>query len=797
MSVLDGLNPEQRKAASITSGPVLILAGAGSGKTSTLTHRLAHLTHEGVQPYRILSVTFTNKAATEMKDRVKKLVGPTNAQGIWMGTFHSICARILRQEAEHAGLDKSFTIYDMDDTKTLIRRIFRGRNIDDKILKPAKFREIVSTAKNTLQDPEAYGREHKDAMAPLITELYTEYQADLRRNNAVDFDDLLVLPVKMFGSNPDVLQRWQDRFDHLLIDEYQDTNHAQYLLVKHLADRHHNICAVGDDDQSIYGWRGADIGNILNFEKDYPEAEVVRLEQNYRSTGTILKAAGAVVRNNSERKGKELWTEKEDGAPIIAASLEDDRTEAIWICDKINGLRKEGRSFRDIAILYRTNAQSRAIEQAFTKNRPVVPYTIVGGLRFYERKEVKDIIAYLRVVDNPRDMEGLRRIINVPKRGIGDKTIQVLVDAAAETDLSLLDVMRDSSLNPLSESSKQGQSIRKLIKLIDSLIAKKADTSASEMIEQVMRETGYLTALKEDGSIEAETREQNLNELLAGATSYVESAITEEGDTTISGFLQEVSLLTDIDQWEDSTDVVTLMTLHSAKGLEFPAVFVTGLEENLFPLGVLMRGDEEIEEERRLFYVGLTRGEEQVFVSMACERMKYGQREPARPSRFLDELPAELVVWERSTAPLASAAHRSGVSNSDGRSGSGMNRTSHSGTDRERFSGRGKTSDRVIGRGSSSSAPRRESQIHAESAIQRESKPVDEFAQEMPNYDDMSQVVEDFLEVGRFVRHSRFGRGRIMKRENPGPDVKLTIQFDEGRITKKLVARMAQLEPCT
>jgi DNA helicase-2/ATP-dependent DNA helicase PcrA len=768
MSVLDGLNPEQHKAASTCDRPVLILAGAGSGKTRTLTRRLAHLIDQGVPPYRILAVTFTNKAAEEMKERVRALVGPIAAHGVWMGTFHSVCARILRQNGERIGLDRSFSIYDVDDTKTLIRRIFRRREIDEKRIKIASFRGIVSTAKNKLQTPEDYVREHSGPYVPLIGELFTEYQNELRANNAVDFDDLLVLPVHLYQAHPDILTAWQSRFDHLLIDEYQDTNHAQYLLVKLLAAQHHNVCAVGDDDQSIYGWRGADISNILNFERDYPEAAVLRLEQNYRSSGTILKAASAVVRNNTSRKGKELWTSKGDGERIIAASLENEQSEASWVRDRIISLRAQGHKYSDMVVLYRTNAQSRSFEETFVRSRTAIPYTIVGGLRFYERKEVKDILAYLRVIANPKDSESLRRIINVPKRGIGAKTVEKLVEIATETNNTLLEVVRDSDLNTYSMNTVQGQAIASVAALLDEMISVKDVLPVHELMNRVMTKSEYLEMLTSEKTVEAETREQNLQELLAGATSFAEAAQADGRDATVGAFLEEVSLITDIDQWDDVNEAITLMTLHSAKGLEFPIVFIVGLEEGLFPLGGAQRTTDELEEERRLMYVGLTRAEERVFLSHVKHRRRYNEYLAMQPSRFFDELPSDLVDWERIESPLSSSA-----SATRSPQGSYAGRTQFAQQQPRRFT-----------------APQRFS-----APVQPPSQPADEFAHVEPDYDDVSQVAEDFLDVGRYVIHPKFGRGKIVKRENPGPDLKLTINFDVG--PKKLVARFAQLEPCT
>lgn len=756
MSLLDGLNAAQREAASVTSGPVLILAGAGSGKTRTLTHRLAHLIETGVPPHRILAVTFTNKAADEMKERIRQLIGAAAAASLWAGTFHSICARILRRDALLVGLDSNLTIYDSDDSQTLVRRVIREHGgVDEKTTTPGMIRAQIGNAKNALLWPEDYLREEHGPHVPLVADIYRRYQAALRQNNAVDFDDLLMLPVRLFREHPHVLEEYRTRFQHLLIDEYQDTNHAQYVLVKLLAEKHHSICAVGDDDQSIYGWRGADITNILSFERDFPEAKVIRLEQNYRSTQLILDAAGAVVKNNRNRKGKTLWTEKRGGERIVISEQGDEEAEARWIRERILSACRDGSSYRDIVVLYRTNAQSRAIEEALVRSGRAIPYRVYGGLRFYERKEIKDLLAYLRVIDNPRDAESVRRIINVPKRGIGEKTVQRLESIAAERGVSLLDAMRlagESELGPRAHKP-----VADLAALLDGLISEKDRLPVDQMLERVARETGYRRSLEEDGSVEAETRRENIDELVAGATAYVES----REDATVSNFLQEVSLVTDVDSYDDAADVLTLMTLHSAKGLEFPVVVIAGMEEGLFPLSGAAQEPDELEEERRLFYVGLTRAKERVFLTHARRRRRFNEWRSMQPSRFLEELPSDLVVWHRAQLPERTLRPLLDVS-----------------------AGRGESWP--VKRSSASFMK----QIEAAAR-----KKVEEFAQEMPDYDAYaSQVVQEFLQVGKYVIHQSFGRGRVIKSEGSGGNLKVTIAFDSGQ-TKKMIVRFAQLEP--
>ncbi len=755
VSVLDGLNPPQLEAASTLSGPVLILAGAGSGKTRTLTHRLAYLIENGVPPYRIMAVTFTNKAAGEMKERVRALVGGGVADALWIGTFHSVCARILRRKAEDVGLDPKFSIYDSGDSLSLVKRICRARNIDEKVIRSQVIRAEISNAKNRLESPDEYSKEG-GRNGTVVAQVYRSYQGQLAAANAVDFDDLLILPVRLFRGNPDALDEYRDRFEHLLIDEYQDTNRAQYVLVNMLAEKHRNICAVGDDDQSIYGWRGADIGNILNFEKDYPEAVVVRLEQNYRSTQRILEAAGAIVGNNSGRKGKELWTENDAGDPIVAAELEDEQDEAVWVHSTIEDACRNGHSYRDVAILYRTNAQSRAIEEVFVRNR--TPYTVVGGLRFYERKEVKDVLAYLRVIDNPLDSGNLRRIINVPKRGIGETTVAKLVAEAERDGITLLDALRSSDSRVVGRrASKQ---VAELVDMLDGLIAAAGTVRADELVQRVVQESGYSKALHDEDSVEAEGRLENLNELLTAASRFAE---VHPDDPSVSAFLQEVALMTDIDAWEDTVDVVTMMTLHSAKGLEFPIVFIGGMEDGLFPLEGAIREPSQLEEERRLFYVGLTRAREAVMLSSARRRRRFSERVPTIPSRFLAEIPDELL--EVQVAPRSA------------RKPAAPGRGRARGPLAEARRARIPETDREI------------------SGPQEAAAGDEEFSQEVSSNDEFSQVTDDFLEVGRFVIHSSFGRGKILGRDGDGDDLKLSIRFCDGRI-KKLIARMANLEPC-
>jgi DNA helicase-2/ATP-dependent DNA helicase PcrA len=639
MDMLEGLNEPQEEAVRSVDGPLLILAGAGSGKTRVLTRRIAYLIGElGVAPGQILAMTFTNKAAGEMRDRVESLLN-RSSRGMWIGTFHSLCSRMLRASAEHIGLQSNFAIYDSDDQLTLLRRVIRDQEVSDRQFPPTRIRARISKEKSRMMDPQSFSTQAGTFYEQQLARIYRQYQESLRQNNAVDFDDLLMLTVRLFRENPEVLGNYQERFKYCLIDEYQDTNRPQYLLANMLVEKHRNICVVGDDDQSIYAWRGADLRNILDFEGDYPEAHVVRLEQNYRSTQVILDASNSVIRNNFGRKGKDLWTDRPGGKKIRLNQCADERDEGRWVAGAMHELRHNYK-YRDMAILYRTNAQSRAIEEGLRSR--TIPYTIVGGLRFYERKEVKDILAYLRVIANPMDSISLGRIVNTPRRGIGDTTVSRLNDFSMQEGLSPFQALgRLEEVNGIAGRTKK--TLAAFRELILDLQARNVDTRPDDLAALVVEKTEYLESLAELAPVEAETRTENVKELLTATQEYADRSETP----TLEGFLQEVSLVADVDQWSDESDAVTLMTLHSAKGLEFPVVFVTGLEEGLFPILRVQEegGDEEaaLEEERRLFYVGITRAMDLVFLSHAIRRRRYGGPEASSESRFLKEIPEDLI----------------------------------------------------------------------------------------------------------------------------------------------------------
>jgi DNA helicase-2/ATP-dependent DNA helicase PcrA len=640
VDLLDDLNPTQREAVTHVDGPVLVLAGAGSGKTRVLTFRIAYLVGKtGISPEHILAVTFTNKAAEEMKSRVVRLL-EKRGLFIQMGTFHSICARILRQEGHRLGYDRNFTIYDEDDQLTLVKRTMAELNISAERFSPKGFRARIEGAKHNLMTPEEFANQTLDDYEEKASLVYQRYQKSLEANNAMDFGDLINKMVFLFQAHPRILSRYQDRFQYILVDEYQDTNHAQYMLVNLLASKHGNLCVVGDDDQSIYGWRGADIGNILSFEKDYPQAKVVKLEQNYRSTQTILSAASHVVANNRGRKEKTLWTDKGPGESITLLESLDERAEAMAVLDRLQTERSQNlRALSDFAILYRINAQSRSFEDQL--RRMGTPYVIVGGVRFYERQEVKDILAYLKVVANPSDAISLRRIINVPRRGIGQTTLGKIEALALERNIGLLDALQEAGqMEELRQATRE--SLRELVGLFASLRQGAAKMGIDEMVREVVERTGYLTMLLAEGTVEAQTRAENVRELVAAAEEFV----MRGPDDSLDAFLEEVSLLTSVDTWDQEANAITLMTLHSAKGLEFPVVFIAGLEEGLFPLSRAMESPEELEEERRLFYVGMTRAREKLFVSMAHRRRRYAGGIGTLRSRFLDELPPELLEIE-------------------------------------------------------------------------------------------------------------------------------------------------------
>ncbi|MBM3279794.1 MAG: UvrD-helicase domain-containing protein [Candidatus Handelsmanbacteria bacterium] len=746
MSILDGLNPAQRQAAQACAGPVLILAGAGSGKTRVLTYRIAHLICElGLPPWNLLAVTFTNKAAGEMRARVEALVGPA-AQQLWIGTFHAICARLLRHSAAAFGLDRNFTIYDEEDRRALMRRVLESLRIPERDLAPRAAISQISRAKNAMVDPGLFAQE-AGFQRQTMAQVYAAYEAELRRNHAFDFDDLIAEPVRQLQRHPEVLERYQERFHHVLIDEYQDTNRPQYLLASLLAARHRNLCVVGDDDQSIYQFRGADLRNILDFERDYPDAQVVRLEQNYRSTARILQAANAVIGCNQNRKGKELWTQGPEGEPLRLVECADDRGEARFVVQTIGRLvRVEGLAPGQVAVLYRTNAQSRALEEEL--QRSGLPYVIVGSIRFYERKEVKDALAYLRLLANPADDLSLLRVINTPRRGLGDTAVYHLQRCAQQRQLSLSDALTRldeiPELNPRSRKSMDNFSL-----LLKKLGERKAELELPELGQEVLEESGYLDMLQQENSPEAEARRENLEQLLAFMNEFSQ----EQEEPTLEAFLEVIALMAPEDatgKEQDRQDAVSLMTLHSAKGLEFPAVFLCGMEENLLPTSRAVEEEKSqrntlaVEEERRLCYVGITRAERYLWLTCASQRFTYGSLSEATPSRFLAEIPPQLLAVEQ--YGLRPPARRQAAP--------------------------------PVGRSFSFPAPKKEGVHYVPEPEPAYSEGIDG---------------EDFLAPGRWVLHSSWGRGKILAREGEGAQLRLSIRF--GTQVKRVMVAYASLEP--
>lgn len=636
---LSMLNPEQRQAAETLEGPVLILAGAGSGKTRALTYRVANLMDHGVPAWSILALTFTNKAAREMKERITQLVGE-KAESAWISTFHSTCARILRRDIEKLGYTRSFTIYDDDDQGTVIKEILKRLNIDEKFLPPREVKAKISDAKNKLMGPdEWFAKTERDFRNQTLHDVFVAYEQRLKSANALDFDDLLLKTLELLADHPPVLESYRDRFHYVMVDEYQDTNYAQYMLVKLLTDKSRNLCVVGDDDQSIYGWRGADIRNILDFEKDYPDAKVIKLEQNYRSTANILDAANQVIAHNTGRKEKALWTEAGAGETIKLYCAGDEREEAAWVADRIRKMNRHGEEYGRMAVLYRTNAQSRVLEEMLM--RAGIPYKVFGGLRFYDRKEVRDVIAYLRVIANPTDDVSLRRIINVPKRAIGDATIAELVRHAQEQEMPLFSALTDL---PSSLSSRPRKCVGDFFTMMTTLMAMKDAMPLGTFVKQMVDQTGLMEQYQKEDSDEARSRVENIQEFLGA----VEEFDRQTENATLEDYLENVALVTELDQAEEEKQYVTLMTLHSAKGLEFPNVFITGMEEGIFPSGRSLMDEQRMEEERRLCYVGITRAKERLFLSRASQRMLYNQINHNAPSRFLSEIPSRLLEdeWE-------------------------------------------------------------------------------------------------------------------------------------------------------
>ena len=673
-SILAGLNPQQKKAVQITEGPLLVVAGAGSGKTSVLTRRIAYLVAEkGIAPWNILAITFTNKAATEMREREHKLLGQ-QADDIWMSTFHALCVRILRRDAEKIGYTSNFSIADSAEQLTLIKHIQKEQNINPKMYEPRRILSAISNGKNDLLTPDAYSASASSPFEKVTAQVYQEYQKRLKNDQIMDFDDLIMQTLVLFKTDPTVLHFYQNKFRYLLVDEYQDTNEAQYELCHALAAQYKNICVVGDADQSIYGWRGANMENIMNFEKDYHDAGVqtVKLEQNYRSTGHILAAANAVITNNSNRKAKKLWTDQGEGAKVTYYRAQSGDDEAHFIISKIQEeVEEKKRSYHDFAVLYRTNAQSRTVEESFVKSN--VPYQIVGGHKFYDRKEIMDIMAYLKLVANPSDSMSFNRIINTPKRGIGPVSVRRFLDFARDNNLSILGAFDHITMSGITtraaaKLSDFGAKLRDAIKYAK-------DHSVTGLTEKILQDFGYTAALKAEHTIEAETRLENLDEFLSVTKrfddEYEENDDSDETENALSDFLAEVSLLSDQDDLANNDDQVALMTLHAAKGLEFPVVFLVGMEDGLFPLSRSLMEDDQLEEERRLAYVGITRAKRELFLTNAYSRMMYGRMQNNPPSRFLEEIDQDDLDIENSvpitfsndnyqtqTAPFANSDER-------------------------------------------------------------------------------------------------------------------------------------------
>ncbi len=759
--ILEGLNDKQYEAVINTDGPCLVIAGAGSGKTKVLTHKIAYLLNEkNIKPWNILAITFTNKAANEMKSRVETLVGEA-AKEIWMGTFHSICVKILRNFIDRIGYEKSFIIFDTSDQKTLVKECLKSLDIDDKMFTDRAVLSEISNAKNEMLEPVQYAmRAGGDYRKEKIARVYAMYQQKLKENNAVDFDDIINLTIKILAENPDVLEYYNDKFKYILVDEYQDTNKSQFTLVTMLAAKYGNITVVGDNDQGIYSFRGADISNILNFEKDFPGTKIIKLEQNYRCTGNILNAANAVIKNNVVKYEKKLWTENDIGELPNFFCGDNEYDEATYVVEQINRLRREEYlKYSDFAVLYRMNAQSRAIEDIL--RREDIPYKIIGGLKFYERKEIKDIIAYLRLIYNPSDNLSLKRIINEPKRGVGKTSIDNISKLSDSSNISMYEIIKnaaDFGLNRVFVNT------RDFIEQMEYLMAKKDELKISELIKETLNKTGYTKALENENSVEAETRIQNLEEFLTVAMEFEE----ESAENSLGEFLEGITLSSDIDGMEDEEDSVTLMTLHSAKGLEFPVVFLVGMEEGIFPGYKSIGEPKELEEERRLCYVGITRARQYLFLTCAKQRTIFGSTTYNAASRFIEEIPKEYLQGYEDTFKDNDSYSDSTYKWEYGKSSKvttyKMNDMTSSGIEKSKKTSTGGYNFRT-----------------PESFLTNLNKKSESTV-------DLSQY-----QAGVRVFHKKFGEGIINYVEKEGDDLKVDINFDKvGH--KRLMAKFANLQ---
>ena len=756
--LLNGMNDRQAEAVQTTEGPLLIMAGAGSGKTRVLTHRIAYLIDEKmVNPWNILAITFTNKAAREMKERAYQLNPAT--QDCLIATFHSMCVRILRRDADHIGYNRNFTIVDPGEQRTLMKRILKSLNLDPKKWNERTILGTISNAKNDLIDEVAYAAQAGDMYTQIVAKCYEAYQKELRQSEAVDFDDLIMLTLRLFDQHPDVLTYYQQKFQYIHVDEYQDTNHAQYQLVKLLASRFKNICVVGDADQSIYGWRGADMQNILDFEKDYKEAKVVLLEENYRSTKTILQAANDVIKNNRHRRPKNLWTQNEDGEEIVYYRANDEQDEAVFVAKTIEELSREAvYKHRDFAVLYRTNAQSRTIEEALLKSN--IPYTMVGGTKFYSRKEIRDVIAYLNLIANLSDNISFERIINEPKRGIGPGTVDKIRDFAQMQESSLLDASANIMLSGIK--GKAAQAIWDFANLILDLRERLDQLTITELVEEVLDKTGYMTALTNQGNLESQARIENIQEFLSVTKNFDENGETvddESGVETLSRFLNDLALIADTDDGAQETSEVTLMTLHAAKGLEFPVVFLIGMEENVFPLSRAAEDPDELEEERRLAYVGITRAEKVLFLTNANSRLLFGRTSYNRPTRFINEISSDLLTYQGLARP-ANTSFKASYSNGGGT---------------------------TFGKGMSLSQALQERK--------RQASPSALTSSSLPFGNSNRAAVKESVawSIGDIAIHKKWGEGTVLEVSGSGSTQELKINFPEVGL-KKLLASVAPIE---